>query len=393
MAADIDAEDFLLISQKLPFLVFRDIRERYSTRLPVFSGKKVKDRHLPRNLVFFLFLDGVENPRVGQHLLPAVSAERVKSACLNEIFHRSLIQVRSQTFGQIAQICIRTSLLSPGNQRLNHRSSDGTDGVQPVTDASRSARFLIGYGESALPLIDVRRQNTDAHAPAGHDIFRDFSGIVNHGGHQGSHEFHRIIVFQPGSLKSNHSVCGGMGLIEGIFREICHLIIDFVRSLLVDPVGDAAGNAFVLIAVYKVFPLLSHDRGFFLGHGAPDIVALSQIEAPERLHDLHDLLLIDNAAVGRLKDRLQERRIICDGLRMIFPADILGDKVHRARPVKGNAGDQVLQAPGPELLHETLHSRGFQLEDTVALSCRNILIYLRIRIIDPVDIDLPSLSV
>ena len=124
-----------------------------------------------------------------------------------------------------------------------------------------------------------------------------------------------------------------MGFIKSIFGEINHLIIDLIGRLFINSIGDAAGNPLGLIAVHEALALLLHDIAFFLGHGTPQQVASSQRVSCQIPYNLHDLLLVDDAAIGRGKDRLQLRAVISDVIRMVLSLDILWYEIHRARTV------------------------------------------------------------
>ena len=124
-----------------------------------------------------------------------------------------------------------------------------------------------------------------------------------------------------------------MGFIKSIFGEINHLIIDLIGSLFINSIGDAAGNPFGLIAVHETLALLLHDIALFLGHGAPQQVASSQRVSCQIPHNLHDLLLVDDAAIGRGKNRLQLGAVISDVIHMVLALDILRYEIHRARTV------------------------------------------------------------
>ena len=91
-----------------------------------------------------------------------------------------------------------------------------------------------------------------------------------------------------------------MGFIKGIFRKIHHGIVNLICRLLADTIIDAALNALLLIAVNKVLSLRIDNILLFLTHGTADIVRLPHGIARQILHNLHDLLLIDDTAIGRL---------------------------------------------------------------------------------------------
>ncbi len=89
-----------------------------------------------------------------------------------------------------------------------------------------------------------------------------------------------------------------MRFIESIFGEIRHILIDLLCHLLGNSSGHAARHMFLLVAVDKILPLLLHHILLFLAHGTAHQIAPAKGIAAQIPHDLHDLLLIDDTAVG-----------------------------------------------------------------------------------------------
>ena len=85
-----------------------------------------------------------------------------------------------------------------------------------------------------------------------------------------------------------------MGLVERIFGKIHHHIVDLPCCLLVNAVGNTAGDIFLRVAVDEV------DGLFLLTHGTAHQIASSQCIARQITNDLHYLFLIYNTAVGGL---------------------------------------------------------------------------------------------
>ena len=91
-----------------------------------------------------------------------------------------------------------------------------------------------------------------------------------------------------------------MGLVEGILGKINHFIINLLGCLLWNAVCDTARHALLRISEDEILPFLLHDGSLFLGHGTTYQVASSQGITCQLLYDLHNLLLVDNAAVRGL---------------------------------------------------------------------------------------------
>ena len=58
----------------------------------------------------------------------------------------------------------------------------------------------------------------------------------------------------------------------------------------------------VCAAVDKMFPLCLHHSVFLLAHGTADIICLPERKACQLPEDLHDLFLIDDAAIGHIQN-------------------------------------------------------------------------------------------
>ena len=134
-----------------------------------------------------------------------------------------------------------------------------------------------------------------------------------------------------------------MGLVERIFCKIHHFRVNFQTDLFRNAPGHTAGHALIGIAVNEIGPLFFHDGLLFLAHRTANQVASSHRVAAEVAHDLHNLLLIHDTAVGRRQDRFQLRTGIGDFVVIVFSFNIFRNKVHRAGTVQGNARDDVLQ--------------------------------------------------
>ena len=150
-----------------------------------------------------------------------------------------------------------------------------------------------------------------------------------------------------------------MRFIEGIGREGDHLVEDGV--------GSVVRNAVLPAPVDEVHALRVHDVVFLFRHGPPDDVRVAVRVARQLPADLHDLLLVDETAVGDIEDVLQLRRHIAHLGRVVAVADIGGDGVHGTGPVQRRDGNEVLQLFRLEADHDRLEARGLELEDPFGL--------------------------
>ena len=76
-----------------------------------------------------------------------------------------------------------------------------------------------------------------------------------------------------------------------------------LRDLGCDPVRLTAGYSFLCISVNEVCTLFLHDICLFLTHGTTNQVTSSHRITAQITHDLHNLLLIYDTAIGRCQDR------------------------------------------------------------------------------------------
>ena len=134
-----------------------------------------------------------------------------------------------------------------------------------------------------------------------------------------------------------------MGLIKGIFGKICHIIKNFICHPFIDSPCNTSRHIQIFVSIDKVFPLLCHHIRFFLGHGTAHQIASSQVITSQLHNNLHDLFLVNNTTIGRRQNFFQLRTIIDDGCLILFSFNIFGNKIHRARTIKGNSRDNILQ--------------------------------------------------
>ena len=174
-------------------------------------------------------------------------------------------------------------------------------------------------------------------------ILRGFCRIVNHGRHKRCHKFHRIVKLQPRGLHADDRIGCRMGFVKRILCKIHHGIVNTVCRFLINAVCHAAPDAARLISVDETLPLRVNDILLFFTHGAADVVRLSHRITRKLLYNLHHLLLIDDTSIGWLKDRLQFRRHVSNGVCIIFSLDVVWNKIHRSRTVQGNSGNDILE--------------------------------------------------
>ena len=265
---------------------------------------------------------------------------------------------------------------------LNEVTAYVFHGVQAKTDLP----VIIG-GKAAVGDVHVRRQHLDAQTGALARILNDLIRIIQHAGEQCCHELAGIMALEISRLESHIGVAGRMALIESVGRKAGHLVVDLVCHLLRDAVGNAA-RTFVTgfgTAVHKVLPLCFHDSVLLFAHGAADVICLPEGKACQLPEDLHDLLLIDDAAVGHIQNVRQLRGLVADFVRLVPVAQIGGNGVHGARAVQTDQSDDIFKVLGLQPHKHLLHAGGFQLEHTLGIALTQHFIGVRVIIIQIAD--------
>ena len=184
-----------------------------------------------------------------------------------------------------------------------------------------------------LGVVQVGRKHGDAQFLALGDVARDFCGGVQHRGHEGRHVLPGVVALEVGGLVGYDGVAHRVGLVEGVVGEVHNFVVNGLGHRLGDAVADAAGDILVRVTVDEYLTLGLNDLHFFLGNGPADIVGLSHGVAAQRAENLDDLLLIDDAAVGDLQNRLQHGGLIGDLRRIHLVGDEPGDRIHGAGTV------------------------------------------------------------
>ena len=167
----------------------------------------------------------VRDLHIDTHELFSRTAQTIQSSCFDQVLNSPLIHLFfiGHAGNKVLQIRERASFLTLLYQAVNDGTSHTLDGRQGITD------LAIRYGESGFSRIHIRRQNGNIHVPAIQNIFGYLFRVIDDGSHQRRHEFYGIIVFQIRCLVSHHCITCRMGLVERIFGEIHHHIVDICR--------------------------------------------------------------------------------------------------------------------------------------------------------------------
>ena len=341
-------------------------------------GRQIEQAQLAGQVLALLLSGVVHQLLVDAEQFRPVVPHAVQRSGLDEAFHRAFVQpLAAGTAGKIENVGERP-VLTLLHDQLHRALPHVFHAAQTETDAGHA---LTVPAHAVFPdaLVHVRRQDRNAVGAAVLDVARRLGQVIHDAVQNGGHEGHGMMQLEPGRLHGHQPVGRRVAFVEGVAGKGGHFVVDVLGNLPGYAPADAAVDdhmaVFIRQAVDEILPFFRHDVFFLLGHGAAHQVAAAQTVARQIPHDLHHLLLIDHAAVGHFQNGLEQGRFVVDGLRVVFARDVAGNGLHRAGPVEGNGGDDVLKAGGLHVLQEQAHAAGFQLEHAVGIPGGNHAVY------------------
>ena len=186
-----------------------------------------------------------------------------------------------------------------------------------------------------------------------------------------------------------------MGLVERVGRKGRHIVEDLIGSRLADAALQAAvalGTAVRTVrTVDKILLLLGKDLGFFLRHGAADHIGGAHGVACQFPEDLHDLLLIDDHAVGHVQDGFQKWGRVLDMFGVLPVFEVRRDRVHGAGPVKRDHGDDIFKVLRVHVDHQRADAAAFTLEHPEGPAFAEHIVDLCVVHVDIHDIEIRNL--
>ena len=176
---------------------------------------------------------------------------------------------------------------------------------------------------------------------------------------QGREILERVVCLQVGRLVGDHGVGGAVGLVEPVAGEKRHQVEDLGRFRLGHAALDRPGDEFG--------PHLRHLVFLLLAHGGAKHIGFSQGEAGQLGGDLHDLLLVDDDAVGLFENRLELRQRVDDLLLAVLALHVLVEQAafEWPRAEEGNRRGDVIEGRRAHVLEEAAQPGGLELEDAV----------------------------
>ena len=160
----------------------------------------------------------------------------------------------------------------------------------PLTAASPKRMFAVLDREAELALVDVRRQDLDAHLVALADVLDDLGRrpALGLGGQQGGQEMDGVMGLEVGRLVGQEGVGGAVGLVEAVLGELLDLLEDLVGLGLADALLLGPLDELLLLGLHRLLVLLAHGLAQDVGPG--------QGEPGQVGGDAHDLFLVDDDA-------------------------------------------------------------------------------------------------
>ena len=356
MAGKIDVERVLFVFEQYLGRKFR--QRRHVVRL--FFVHKVEKRKLTAALLLLFVSREVEHALVARHERRARISEAVERARLYQVFENALVdRARGKSGQHIGYALVRSVLLPLFNESLHSRFADVLDTAEPET---QSAVFRLEHG--ARP-VDVGRIYLVTLVAQVGQIFLYLVRIGDAVVYDRGDKLYVVIALEIRRLVREHRISRRVRLVERVFGKVLHFVEDRVCHVLFDPAFERAVDVQFFVSVKEYLTVLCHDVGLFLAHRAAKKVRASQRITCKHLHDLHDLFLVHEGAVGHVEYRLERRMLVSYRLRIVLGAQIIGYRVHRSRAVKRYSRYYIFEALRFEFLHKLLHARAFELEHRV----------------------------
>ena len=260
--------------------------------------------------------------------------DRVERPGISEVFEAFAVDERIvNPLDEVVDILERTVGLAFGDDALHGCCADALHGREAET-------HVTGCIGRELPhrFVDVGPHNTDAHALTLVHVKRQLLDVREVSAQHGGHIFRRVVGLEVRRLVSYPRVARGMRLVERIGGEFLPVTPNLFEHLRVVAVLLAALDELGLQVVQLVLE--------FLTHRLTQRVRLAAGEVGQKTRQEHDLLLVDRDAVGVLQVLLHDGNVVHDGTAAVLTGDEVGNIVHRAGPVEGVHGDQVLEGRG-----------------------------------------------
>ena len=356
-------------------VVFGNIGQR---GLHLLEQAVAKEGHLPGHVAAAALCRAVQRAFIHGHELGAPRTGAIHCAGENQRFDDALVDLLGiHSLAEIEDVLIRAALAPLGNNGINRLVAAGFDRAEAETDAAHALR-VPADGELAHTLVDIRREKRNSVLAAILRIRRDLAAVGRDGVEQGGEELHRVMALEPAGAHGDNAVSRRVGFVEGIGGEGRHLVEKLAGDFGAHAVAHTARHddlPVLLQTVDEDFALLGHDVVLLFRHGAPHEVASAIRIARKIAHNLHDLLLIDHAAVGDVENRLELGMQVVNRTGVVFALDIAGDGIHRAGAIERNGGDDIFEILRLHVGEKAAHAAGFELEHAVRLALGDHIVH------------------
>ena len=189
MTADVDAKDFLFISEKLFLFKLLQCRIRHIICMLQLLIPHIKQRHLTGHGILFFPVYTVQHALIYLKLLPPISLQSVKGSCLNEILNGTFVDLfAGETAHKILHGCETACPFPFLHNIIDHTGTNAFNRRKSITYPA------VRHGKITITFIYIRRQDLNIHSPALHNILDDLICIFFDGRQQRSHKLHRMIA-------------------------------------------------------------------------------------------------------------------------------------------------------------------------------------------------------
>ena len=349
MSCDEEPRVLLLPREPLYSIYLRNIGQGNLFRL--LHRRFTEKTDLSARLICTFLHRHVDDPLQDRQKLRPARTERIECTAFNETLQHALVRrAHVNARAEIQQRRECSALFTHCCKALDRRFTDVSHGGK--TEAN--GRTIDA--ESRLARVDIGRQNLDAHAAAKLDVDADLVIRVHDAREHRCHELLRIMRLEVRRLPRHKRIRRAVRLVEAIVGEVRQKIEDLLCQRRID--------AIFLRALHVGLTLRHQDFMLLLPHGAAQDIRLSEREVREHLHDLHDLLLIENDAESLLQDRFQQRMQVRHLLLSMSACDEICHHAaaQRSWTIERDRRDEVLKAFRLQILDEVRHTRRFHLE-------------------------------
>ena len=297
MAGKVHSRDLFLHIQ---LVRLREVLRLIQSRLSPAGGiGRIEEAHLSLYIPALVSLQRLQHPLHGKEHLPAVVPQAVQGAAFHQALNGAAVQIPA---GHALTEIVKGGKVTAAPALLHHAGNDAPAQIFHRQQAEADA--FPHHGEAAFAVIDMGRQHRDLQPAALLDVFRHLAGLSQHAGQQRRHILAGIVALQVGGLVSHHRIACRVGLIEGVGGKIGDLLKQLLSGLLVHAPAEAAldlhGAILSQLPVDEHFPFPFQHIVLLFGHRPADNVRPAQGVARQVPENLHHLLLVDDAAAGRL---------------------------------------------------------------------------------------------